>query len=201
MRFAALLLVLSAAICSIFAASFGRAEELHISCDKLVGTIRPLHGVNAGPLNVGETVDLSKYWRDMGIPITRLHDCEWPDSNLVDMHVVFPSLKADPRRPESYRFARTDEYLKGIDATGAKIVYRLGESIEHSRRKYHVAPPTDYDKWAAACLGIIRHENEGWADGNSSRHSLLGNLERTREPPGHVERQRRRLLPALRHCR
>jgi hypothetical protein len=141
------------------------AEEVHVACDKIVGVIRPLHGVNGGPLNAGETVDVSAYWRELAIPITRLHDCEWPDANLVEIHAVFPSLRADPTSPESYQFARTDDYLKAIDGTGAKVVYRLGESIEHTRRKYHVAPAADYDAWTAACLGIIRHENEGWAGG------------------------------------
>ncbi len=86
---------------------------------------------------------------------------------------------ADPSLPESYQFARTDDYLTAIGGTGAKVVYRLGESIEHTRRKYHVAPPADYDKWTAACLGIIRHENEGWAGG---AHRKIGYWEIWNEP-------------------
>jgi xylan 1,4-beta-xylosidase len=116
-------------------------------------------------LNFGETVDLSSHWRELAIPITRLHDCEWPNPALIDIHAIFPSLAADPALPESYQFARTDDYLQAVSDTGASVVYRLGESIEHSRRKYHVKPPADYDKWTAACIAIIRHVNEGWADG------------------------------------
>ncbi|HEX41987.1 MAG TPA: hypothetical protein ENN81_08000, partial [Phycisphaerales bacterium] len=56
-------------------------------------------------------------------------------------------------------------YIQAIIDTGTGIVYRLGESIEHSRRKYHVHPPEDVEKWAQVCLGIIRHYNEGWANG------------------------------------
>jgi xylan 1,4-beta-xylosidase len=50
------------------------------------------------------------------------------------------------------------------------VVYRLGESIEHTKRKYYVNPPKDLEKWTAACLGIIRHYNEGWANG--FRHGI-----------------------------
>lgn len=44
-------------------------------------------------------------------------------------------------------------------------MFRLGESIEHTKKKYHVHPPADPEKWAAVCLGIIRHYNEGWGKG------------------------------------
>jgi hypothetical protein len=63
-------------------------------------------------------------------------------------------------------FRRTDEYLAAIRATGASIVYRLGESIEHASQRLHVHPPRDPAKWAAICAGIIRHYNEGWANGH-----------------------------------
>ena len=49
--------------------------------------------------------------------------------------------------------------------TGAEPIYRLGESIEHTSVKRYVHPPADMEKWAAVCLGIIRHYNEGWANG------------------------------------
>ncbi|MBN2477494.1 MAG: hypothetical protein JXB62_23005 [Pirellulales bacterium] len=141
------------------------AETIRVDCAEVLGEIRPLHGVNGGPLVQGETTDLSRYWREAGIPITRLHDCEWPLPDVVDLHAVFPRPEADPQDPASYRFALTDEYLRAIIDSGATVVYRLGESIEHSRHKQYVHAPADYDRWAAACLGIIRHYNDGWADG------------------------------------
>ena len=49
--------------------------------------------------------------------------------------------------------------------TGAKIVYRLGTSIEHTPIKYYAHPPADFDKWARICIGIIKHYTQGWADG------------------------------------
>jgi hypothetical protein len=141
------------------------AAELRVDCSKSSGTIRPLQGVNSGPLNYGGTVDLSAYHRDLKIPYTRLHDCHWPNPDVVDVHCIFPDFRADPESPASYQFSRTDEYVQSIVAAGSGIVYRLGESIEHTPKKYFVHPPADFDRWTRVCLGIIAHYNHGWAEG------------------------------------
>ena len=160
-----LVLVVGIAVPALLFAAAARGAEIRIDCSQAAGTLRALHGVNNGPLNAGETVDLSAAYRELRIPLARLHDSEWPNPDIVDIHAVFPDLSADPDRPESYRFARTDDYLRALVGTGTGVVYRLGESIEHTRRKYRVNPPADPAKWAAACVGIIRHYNEGWANG------------------------------------
>ena len=151
---------------------FAQPQEIAIKVDasSVVGRIRPLHGVNGGPLHSGETLDLSDAHRQLGLPLTRLHDCHWPNPDVVDIHVVFPDPDADPRLEESYDFSRTDVYIQSIVNTRSQIVFRLGESIEHTRRKYHVHPPADVEKWAAICLGIVRHYNDEWANG--FRHNI-----------------------------
>ncbi len=146
------------------------AAEVRVDCSIPCGEIRPLHGANCGPVNYGDTVDLSAYHRELGIPFTRLHDCHWPNPDVVDVHVVFPDFRADPEKPESYDFSRTDDYIQSIVSTGSRIVYRLGESIEHTKKQHHVHPPADPEKWAAACAGIIRHYNDDWANG--FRHGI-----------------------------
>ena len=147
------------------AAPASAAAELTVDCSRSEGTVRPLHGVNSGPIHAGEPLDLSAYHRELGVPLTRLHDCHWPNPDVVDIHVLFPDFKADPSRPESYDFSRTDDYLQAILNTGSGIVFRLGESIEHSKKKHHVHPAADAEKWAAVCLSIVRHYNDGWANG------------------------------------
>jgi hypothetical protein len=127
--------------------------------------VRPLHGVNGGPLAAGGLLDLSAWWKEAAFPLTRLHDSHWPNPDVVDIHAVFPDPTADPIEPASYDFERTDEYVKGVIDTGAGIVYRLGESIEHQKAKRHARPPKDTEKWAAVCVGIVRHYTEGWANG------------------------------------
>ena len=137
------------------------AAIFEVDFAKTNGTFRPLHGINKGPLVGGGLIDLTAQHRALGIPFTRLHDCHWPNPDVVDIHVLFPNFNADPEKPESYDFTLTDEYLAAIRATGAQIVFRLGESIEHTKTKRFVHPPKDFEKWTAICLGIIRHYNEG----------------------------------------
>lgn len=144
-----------------------RAGETALKADFAVhtGTFRALHGINKGPMVPGGMLDLSQAHKALGIPFTRLHDCGWPNPYVVDHHAVFPDPKADPALPESYDFRLTDEYIDAVRKTGAEPIYRLGESIEHTTVKRYVHPPVDMEKWARVCLGIIRHYNEGWANG------------------------------------
>ena len=139
--------------------------ELQVESSQVIGEIRPLHGVNLGPLCYRGMVDLSAYHRELGVPFTRLHDVVWLNAEAVDIHTIFPDFRDDPERAENYDFRQTDDYLQAIVNVGSQIVYRLGESIEHTPRKYRVHPPPDPEKWAAVCVGIIRHYNEGWAKG------------------------------------
>ena len=110
-------------------------------------------------------VDLSAYHRELGVPLTRLHDVVWVNYDAVDISTIFRDFRNDPALPDSYEFAATDDYIAAVVKTGSSVLYRLGESIEHTPRKYRVHPPKDLDKWAEICCAIIRHYNEGWADG------------------------------------
>lgn len=140
-------------------------QEIKVDLSRRSGTIKALHGVNNGPVCYGELIDVSHHYAEAGIPLVRLHDPNWPYPREVDISAVFPDFSRDPEDPAAYDFSRTETYIRSVLDTGAKIVYRLGQSIEHTKIKYDVHPPRDYDKWARICLGIIRHYNEGWADG------------------------------------
>ena len=107
-------------------------------------------------------VDLSAYHRELGVPLTRLHDVVWVNYDAVDISTIFRDFRNDPAMPESYEFAATDDYIAAVVKTGSSVLYRLGESIEHTPRKYRVHPPKDFGKWADICCAIIRHYNEGW---------------------------------------
>ena len=141
------------------------AMEIRVDFSRTNGAIRPLHGINRGPLVAGGLIDLTADQRRLNIPFTRLHDSHWPGSDVVDIHAVFPDFARAAANPESYDFRRTDEYIAGVRETGAQIIYRLGESIDHDAVKRFVHPPLDSEKWADICIGIIRHYNDGWASG------------------------------------
>ena len=158
-RYLAALFALACEFCSLF------AGELSVDFSKTNGLIRPLHGVNLGPLCYRGIVDLSAYHRELNIPLTRLHDVVWVNYDAVDISTIFREFRNDTQQAESYEFAATDDYIASIVKSGSPILYRLGESIEHTPRKYRVHPPKDYAKWADICCHIIQHYNENWAGG------------------------------------
>lgn len=132
-----------------------------VSC----GIVKPVHGVCNSPVSFGGLTDLSRAWKKAGFPYGRLHDNDWPHPVSVDIPQIFRNFSADADNPANYDFANTDASLKAIVDCGAQIIYRLGTSIEHTVRKVYTDVPADFEKWADICVHIIRHYNEGWADG------------------------------------
>jgi len=135
---------------------------------KEVGSVKRMHSVNNGPSG-GRGMDNSRYFTEAGIPFARLHDSAfyagYGGSHSVDVMSLFPNFEADVNDPASYDFTLTDEYLQKIIAAGTQVFYRLGNRIEHEIKKYGTQVPPDFQKWAEICEHIIRHYNEGWADG------------------------------------
>ena len=134
---------------------------------KTIGEVNPLHGTNSGPRTYGFWMNTTPYFEEAGIPFSRLHDTEYAfgSGEFVDINCIFKDFDADENDPASYDFQQTDEYIKAIYAAGTEVLYRLGSSIEHSPIKVNVHPPKDFKKWAVICEHIIRHFNEGWANG------------------------------------
>ena len=132
------------------------------------GPMKDLHGVNNAPVRPWKGAELPEF-RDAGFPYVRTHDTArmWGGKHYVDIPNVFPDFDADENDPAAYDFAFTDAYLKPIVEAGAKPFYRLGVTIEnyHRVKTYNIDPPKDFAKWARICEHIIRHYNEGWADG------------------------------------
>lgn len=141
-------------------------EQIRIQTTRPLGRIKPLHGVNGSPVTFGGLVDATAFYQKAGFPFIRLHDTNWPHPREVDIPQIFRDFSADPLDPSSYDFVRTDTLLDHCQATGAQIIFRLGVSIEHTPKKYYVDPPKDAEKWATVCLQLIRHVNEGWANGH-----------------------------------
>lgn len=141
--------------------------NVKIDFSKNIGKIKPMHGVNSGPRTKVFTYNASDIFEEIGVPTCRLHDVEYPygSGEFVDVHCIFKNFDADENDPASYDFGLTDHYIKACLDVGADVRYRLGESIEHAPVKRYIHPPKDFSKWARICEHIIRHYNEGWADG------------------------------------
>ncbi|MCQ2426791.1 MAG: hypothetical protein MJ137_00120 [Clostridia bacterium] len=147
-------------------------KKLIFDFGKTVGKIKPMHAVGQPPLGVGDDgIDdsLFHYLKEANIPYSRLHDTygDFGSYFFVDVPNLFRDFEADENDPASYDFAFTDALLEKMMAWGLEPYFRLGVTIEnaHMIKAYRIFPPRDPEKWARICEHIVRHYNEGWADG------------------------------------
>lgn len=129
----------------------------------VVGPIKPMNAGNNGPLDT----NMDSY-RELRIPYARTHDTALGTEyggHCIDISEVFPDFSANVNSSKSYDFTNSDVVLLDMLKAGTKPFYRLGQSIEHQTKKYGIYPPKNYKKWAKICEHIIRHYNEGWANG------------------------------------
>lgn len=135
---------------------------------RITGKIKPMHAIGQPP-NYGARDNLMHYVGEAGLPYSRLHDAGGPygGARYVDIPNVFPDFSADENNPESYDFVFTDWLITALMKQGCEPFYRLGVTIEnfYKMKPYRIYPPEDFGKWARICEHIIRHYNEGWADG------------------------------------
>ena len=63
-------------------------------------SVRPLHGVNLGPMTKVFTYDARPLFREAGFPYARLHDVEYPygSGEFVDVPCIFKDFFACPER-------------------------------------------------------------------------------------------------------
>ena len=146
--------------------------NIQINVNKTVGKIKPMHAVGQPPFT-GSFCKLDfmpmQILQDAHIPYSRLHDVGGPfgGNRYVDIPNIFRDFSADETDPASYDFAFTDEVIKALIKYGVEPYFRLGVTIENQChiKAYRIYPPKDFGKWARICEHIVRHYNEGWADG------------------------------------
>jgi len=133
-----------------------------------LGKIKPMHAAGQPPLYYWSTEHFH-YMTEAGMPQSRLHDVggSYGRNQFVDVPNIFRDFSADENDPASYSFEFTDFLLKALVDAGVEPYYRLGVTIENARlvKRFTTYPPEDFEKWARVCEHIIRHYNEGWANG------------------------------------
>lgn len=141
-------------------------KTVTVDFNNIIGKIKPVHGFNnsARKTDYGPLIDS---FVELKPPFARLHDTggTYGGSHYVDIPNVFPDFSKDADDPSSYDFTLTDYYIKPLVEAGIKVFYRLGVTIEHEPKKYNIYAPSDPEKWADICEHIVRHYNDGWADG------------------------------------
>ena len=161
-------LVFVAIAAAVLSAAAGDGFVVDFAKEK--GKIRRLNGVNgtARMSNIcNKEADMLPAFKELEIPMTHLHDIALVNAGymVVDVSRIFPLFHVDENDPRNYDFAPTDLYIRRVRETGSDVIFRLGESIEHCGKPFRARPPSDMEKWTRICLNIIRHYNEGWADG------------------------------------
>ncbi len=134
---------------------------------------KPLNATNGGPWHKRHAEDQYRSnfsdYKAARIPYSRNHDSGvcgiYGGPYSHDISYIFPDFSADPYDPSSYDFPCTDESISVCLDAGTETFFRLGQTIEHQIKKHGTVPPKDFGKWAVICEHIIRHYNEGWADG------------------------------------
>ncbi len=142
--------------------------KLNVNFEKKVGKIKAMHAVGQPPF-YGIDMGHFRYLTEAQIPYSRLHDTGGPfgKSMYVDIPNLFRDFDADENDPASYDFDFTDLLLTKLTEAGVKPYFRLGVTIENYAyiHAYRIYPPKDFAKWARICEHVIRHYNEGWANG------------------------------------
>lgn len=148
--------------------------KVNVNFDNIINKIKPMHAVGQPPFTGGfASINFTpmEILRDANIPYSRLHDVAgaFGGNRYVDIPNIFRDFDADENDPSSYDFAFTDELIKALISYGVEPYFRLGVTIENQChiKAYRIHPPKDYGKWARICEHIIRHYNEGWANGYS----------------------------------
>lgn len=145
---------------------------IKIDTQKRIGKIKTMHAVGQPPFSGGFlSFDFShiKHLKNANIPYSRLHDVggAFGSNRFVDIPNIFRDFDADENDPASYDFAFTDVLIEAMYSYGVKPMFRLGVTIENQAhiKQYRLDPPKDAQKWARICEHIVRHYNEGWANG------------------------------------
>ncbi|HEC23173.1 MAG TPA: hypothetical protein ENI95_09670 [Chloroflexi bacterium] len=134
-------------------------EATVIALGGVEGTIRPLLGVNAGPVGIRERdTDITAGYQAVGVNSVRTHDYYGP----LDMATMYPDQSASPDDPASYDFEVSDEVFRAIIAGGFEPYFRLGDSWSNASDFPPADPrhPTEPDHWVRAAVEVVRHYND-----------------------------------------
>ena len=129
----------------------------------VLGPIKPMNAGNNGPVD-----GTMESYTALRIPYARTHDTALGTEyggHCIDINQIFPNFNANVNNPRSYDFTNSDVVLRDMLKAGTKPFFRLGQSIEHQTKKYGIYPPKSYKRWSRICEHIIRHYNDGWANG------------------------------------
>jgi len=136
--------------------------------------IRPQHGLCNYPTNVfycegskwqSAVENTQALFSRVHTPVTRIKDqLHFGYGKCVEIPFIFRDFRKDENDPASYFFYNTDNSVSQSAKACEKVIYRLGAPREFFTPRFS-KKPADYGKFAAVCVNIVRHVNDGWAKG------------------------------------
>jgi xylan 1,4-beta-xylosidase len=133
------------------------AADIMLTLGAPEGGIRPLLGVNIGPLPQGDpgNADLTEAYHHIGVTMIRTHDYYGP----LDMATLYPDQTADPANLASYDFAESDKIFNAILAGDFEPYVRLGDSYNAGPGFPAASPraPRNRSNWVRAAVEVVRH--------------------------------------------
>lgn len=134
--------------------------HIPITLGQHVGPLKPLLGINAGPVPSGEpgNADLTEQYRWAGVREVRTQDFYGP----LDLSTIFPRLDADPASPAAYDFALSDRTFAAILKAGLEPYLRLGDSYNNVRVPSH---PDELKNYSGAAVSMVQHYRQGALNG------------------------------------
>ena len=150
-------------------------ETITFDLNNKGNSFKPLNATNGGPWHKRFVAAMPhsnfEAYRAARIPFARNHDsggyAVYGGPYSHDLSKIFRNFDADETDPASYDFGNTDEDIFVALEAGTETFFRLGESAESSVTPHGAIPPKDFQKWARIAEHIIRHLNEGWANGHT----------------------------------
>ncbi len=137
--------------------------DISVDFATITGRIGMLHGMNNGPeTTIGS---LEQEYRELGVPFVRFHETLSPTTKCVEIPFIFRQFEKDENDPANYFFGPTDKCVEAAVRNKVVVMYRLGMGTEAMLPRKWCKPPEDFDKWARIAVNIIRHYNDGWANG------------------------------------
>ncbi len=128
------------------------------------GKIKPMHAMCNGPQSYGS--DLTHMFREIGVPYVRFDETDGAYSSCaIDVSRIFKDMNADPSLEENYDFSQSDKYVAAAYNSGAKVIYRLGESRDRFFDEKSISVPENLSLYSKICANIVKHYNDYWADG------------------------------------
>ena len=121
--------------------------------------IKAISGMCNGPVSFDS--DISPLFKNMRVPYVRNNNTDTAASRYAfDISRIFPDKNADENHPSSYNFELTDKYIMAAYNSGARVIYRFGES--DASQGWAAEDP---QKWISVCLHTVKHYNDYWNHG------------------------------------